>query len=42
MNKIIVQNFLHDIPKFSTQKYSSNVIEKCILSKNQLKQKFYL
>jgi hypothetical protein len=27
---MFVENFLHDIMKFSTQKYSSNIIEKCM------------
>ena len=30
INKIFVDNFLYDILKFSTQKYSSNIIEKCM------------
>ena len=30
INKVFVQNFLNDIMKFSTQKYSSNIIEKCM------------
>jgi hypothetical protein len=30
INKIFVENFLYDIMKFSTQKYSSNIIEKCM------------
>jgi hypothetical protein len=30
INKIIVSNLLYDIPKFASQKFSSNVIEKCL------------
>ena len=30
VNKIIAKNFLFDIVKLSTQKFSSNVIEKCL------------
>jgi hypothetical protein len=30
INKIIALNLLYDIPKFSSQKFSSNVIEKCL------------
>ena len=30
INKIFVDNFLNNILKFSTQKYSSNIIEKCM------------
>ena len=30
INKIIVLNLLYDIPKFASQKFSSNVIEKCL------------
>ena len=30
VNKIIALNLLYDIPKFSSQKFSSNVIEKCL------------
>lgn len=30
VNKIFVQNFLYDILKFSAQKYSSDIIEKCM------------
>ena len=30
INKIFVKNFLCDLLKFSTQKYSSNIIEKCM------------
>ena len=30
INKIFVENFLYNTIKFSTQKYSSNIIEKCM------------